>query len=141
MHQGNLEKLGVSAWHERNEKWKMVVKGISREDFPKNCLREWSNSSSRRLTHDCFRKMIQQFTSEGSPIYLPTLDMMFSSAKTFCFENDVFLSFGLGMCEGVGKDSRNGIGHVDIQVGSCICLNVFMLTIACALRWRVTHVG
>ena len=54
MHRGNLEKLGVSARHERNEKWIMVVKGISSEDFMKNCLREWSNSSSRRLTHDCF---------------------------------------------------------------------------------------
>ena len=28
------------------------------------------------------------------------------------------------MCEGVGEDSRHGIGHVDIQVGSCICLSV-----------------
>ena len=54
MHQDNLEKLGVSAWHERNDKWIMVVKGISREDFPKNYLGEWSNSSSWRLTHDCF---------------------------------------------------------------------------------------
>ena len=27
------------------------------------------------------------------------------------------------MREGVGEDSRHGIGHVDIQVGSCICLN------------------
>ena len=42
-------------------------------------------------------------------------------------ENYVFLSFGLGMSEGVGEDSRHGIGHVDIQVGSCICLNAFML--------------
>ena len=32
------------------------------------------------------------------------------------------LTFGLGMCEGVGEDSRHGIGHVDIQVGSCIFL-------------------
>ena len=53
--------------------------------------------------------------------------MMFSRIKSFCFENDVFLTFGLGMCEGVGEDSRHGIGHVDIQVGSCIRLNVFML--------------
>ena len=59
MHWGNLEKLGVSAWHERNE-------------------------------------------------------------------NDVLLAFGLGMCEGVGEDSRHGIGHVDIQVGSCICLSVIV---------------
>ena len=41
-------------------------------------------------------------------------------------ENNVFLAFGLGMCEGVGEDSRHGIGHVDIQVGSCIYLSVFV---------------
>ena len=92
------------------KKWKMVVKGISREDFLKNCLGEWSNSSSRRLTHDCFGKMIQQFTSEGSPIYLSKLGMMFSRTKTFCFENDVFLTFGLGMREGVSEDARSGKG-------------------------------
>ena len=43
------------------------------------------------------------------------------------------------MCKGVSEDSRHGIEHVDIQVGSCICLNVFVIT--CALRWGVTHVG
>ena len=47
---------------------------------------------------------------------------------------------GLGMCEGVGEDSRHEIGHVDIQVGSCICL-MCLVVITCALRWRVTHVG
>ena len=31
----------------------------------------------------------------------------------------------MSMCEGVDEDSRHGIGHVDIQVGSCICLTVF----------------
>ena len=117
----------MSAWHERNEKGKMIVKGISREYFPKNCLGEWCNSTSRRLTHDCSKKMIQQFASEGSPIYLPKLGSVFSRTKRFCFENDVLLAFGLSMCEGVGEDSRHGIRHVDIQVGSCICLNVFML--------------
>ena len=25
-----------------------------------------------------------------------------------------------------GEDSRHGIGHVDIQVGSCICLSVIV---------------
>ena len=101
------------------------MKGISTKDFPKNCLGEWSNSSSRRLTYDCFGKMIQQFASVDSPIYLPKLGMMFSRTKTFCFENCIFLTFGLGMCEEVGEDSRHGIGHVDIQVGSCIFLSVF----------------
>ena len=28
------------------------------------------------------------------------------------------------MREGVGEDSGHGIGYVDIQVGSCICLSV-----------------
>ena len=80
---------------------------ISREDFPKNCLGKWSNSSSRRLTHDYLRKMIEQFASESSQIYFPKLDMRFSRTKIFCFENDVFLTFGLGMREGVSEDSRN----------------------------------
>ena len=69
--------------------------------------------------------MIQQFVSEGSPIYLPKLGSTFSRTKIFCFENDVFLVFGLGMCKGVGDDSTHKIRHVDIQVGSCICLSVF----------------
>ena len=72
-----------------------------------------------------FGKMIQQFTSEGCPIYLSKLGSVFSRTKIFCFENCIFLTFGLGMCEGVGEDSRHGIGHVDIQVGLCICLSVF----------------
>ena len=52
----------------------------------------------------------------------------------------ILLTFGLGMCEGVGEDSRHEIGHVDIQVGSCIYLSVIVVMI-CALRWGVTHVG
>ena len=86
------------------------MKGISREDFPKNCLGELSNSSSRRLTHDCFGKITQQFASKGILIYLPKLGMMFSRTKTSCFENDVFLAFGLGMREGVSEGSRSGKG-------------------------------
>ena len=53
MHRGNLRKLGVSAWYERNKKKKRM-----------------------------------------------------------------FSRVGLGMREGVGEDSRHGIGYVDIQVGS-----------------------
>ena len=43
------------------------------------------------------------------------------------------------MCERVSEDSRHGIGHVDIQVGSCICLSIVAIT--SALRWGVTRVG
>ena len=38
----------------------------------------------------------------------------------------ILLAFGLGMCEGVGDDSGHGIGHVDIRVGSCNCLDVIV---------------
>ena len=104
----------------------MVVKGISRKIFRKISLEKWSISSSRRWTHDCLEKMIQQFTSEGNPIYLLNLGSKFSRTKNFCFENCILLSFGLGMCEGVSEESKHGIGHVDIQVGLCICLSVIV---------------
>ena len=32
------------------EKWNMIVKGISMEDFPKNWVGRWSNSSLRMRT-------------------------------------------------------------------------------------------
>ena len=32
---------------------------------------------------------------------------------------------------GVSEDSGHGIGHVDILVGSCNCLNVFVLPCMC----------
>ena len=48
---------------------------------------------------------------------LPKLDSKFSRTKRFCCENWIFLlAFGLGICEGVGEDSRHGFGHVDIRV-------------------------
>ena len=39
------------------------------------------------------------------------------------------------MCEGVGEDSGHGIGHVDIRVGSCNCLDVIVCHDMC------TYVG
>ena len=76
----------------------------------KNCLGELSNSSSRRLTHDCFGKITQQFASKGCPIYLPKLGSVFSRTKIFCFENNIFLTLGLGIREGVSEGSRSGKG-------------------------------
>ena len=104
------------------------MKRILREDFPKNCFGESSNSSSRRLTHDYLRKMIQQFALEGSPIYLLKLGMRFSRTKVFCFKNDVFLTFGLGMHEGVSEGSRHGSGWVTFSSISCrhLSMNIFV---------------
>ena len=43
----------------------------------------------------------------------------------------LYNKFDLGMFEGVGEDSRHGIGHVDIQVGSCIYLSVIVFHDMC----------
>ena len=51
--------------------------------------------------------------------------MRFQEQKAFVLKIVFLLAFGLDMCVGVSEDSRHGIGHVDIQVGSCICLSVF----------------
>ena len=57
--------------------------------------------------------------------------MSFRGQKAFVLKTVFLLAFGLGMCEGVGEDSRLGIGHVDIQVGSCICLSVIVFHAVC----------
>ena len=59
---------------------------------------------------NCFGELSNKFASEDSPIYLPKLGMMFSRTKTFCFENCIFLTFGLGIREGVSEGSRSGKG-------------------------------
>ena len=53
--------------------------------------------------------------------------MSFREQKSFVLKTVILLAFGLGICEGVDEDSGHGIGHVDIRVGSCNCLNVFVL--------------
>ena len=51
--------------------------------------------------------------------------MCFQEQKAFVLKTVFLLAFGLGS-EGVGEDLKHGIGHVDIQVGSCICLSVIV---------------
>ena len=107
----------------------MIVKGISREDFPENCVRRLSNSSFRMRTNDCFGKLSNIFAYEGSPIYLPNLGSKFSRTKRFCFENDILLTFGLGMHEGVSEGSRHGSGWVTFSSISCkhLSRNIYVL--------------
>ena len=66
---------------------------------------------------NCFGRLSNIFASEGSPICLLNLGSKFSRTKAFVLKTVILLAFGLGMCEGVGEDSRHGFGHVDIQVG------------------------
>ena len=109
------------------------------DDFPENCVGRWSNNYTSEEPMNCLGRFFNTFTSEGSPIILPKFGSVFSRTTSFVLKTVILLAFGLGICEGVGEDSGHGIGHVDIRVGSCNCLNVFVCH-ACALRWGVTHV-
>ena len=50
----------------------------------------------------------------------------FREQRVFVLKTVILLAFGLGKCERIGEDSRHGIGHVDIQVESRICLSVIV---------------
>ena len=93
--------------------------------------------------HDCFGKLTNQFSLEGSPIFFTdTFGSVFSRTTSFVLKMIIFLIHGLSKCEGVSEDSRHGNGHVNIQVGSRIYLSVCLnWSIAYALKWRVTHLG
>ena len=55
---------------------------------------------------------------EKIPIGLCSV-VSFQQQKDFVVKTGYFYShIGLGMCEGVGEDSRHGFEHVDIRVGS-----------------------
>ena len=101
------------------------------EDFPKNCLGELCNSSSRRWTHDCFGELPSNSPRRVVQYIYRNSVVCFREQTTFVWKTVVLLAFGLGMCEGVGEDSRHGIGHVDIQVGSCIYLSVIVFHDMC----------
>ena len=52
--------------------------------------------------------------------------MSFREQKAFVLKTVILFAFGLSMCEGVGEDSGHRIGHVDIRVCSCNCLDVIV---------------
>ena len=82
--------------------------------------------------YELFRRVIQQILLRGlSNKFYRNSVVSFQEQKTFVFKIVFLLAFGLGMCEGVGEDSRHGIGHVDIHVGSCICLDVIVFQDMC----------
>ena len=80
---------------------------------------------------NCFGGLSNSFASEGCPINFTKLGSKFLRKKSFCLKTVFLLAFGLGMCEGVGEDSRHGFGHVDNQVGSCIFLDVIVFHDMC----------
>ena len=80
-----------------------------------------------RGAHELFRMVIQQIRLEGlSNKFYRNSVVSFREQKAFVLKTVFLLAFVLGICEGVGEDLRHGIGHVDIQVGSCIYLSVIV---------------
>ena len=77
--------------------------------------------------HELFRRVIQQIHLGGlSNKFYRNSVVSFREQKAFVLKTVILLAFDLGMCEGVGEDSRHGIGHVDIQIGSCIYFSVIV---------------
>ena len=67
---------------------------------------------------------------------------MFSRTKTFCFENSVFLTLGLGMREGVSEGSRHGSGWVTFSSISCRYLSMIMYLLECVcVESLYVHLG
>ena len=95
---------------------------ILSESYPKNCVGKIVQQFTSKGPMNCFGELPNKLTRRiVQHIYIGGL----SSFKTNIFVWKMIFIHGLDMCEGVDEDSRHGIGHVDIQVGSCICLNVF----------------
>ena len=77
--------------------------------------------------HELFRMVIQKIRLGGlSNKFYQNSVVSFREQKALVLKSVILLAFDLDMCEGVGEDSRHGFGNVDIQVGSCICLDVIV---------------
>ena len=75
-----------------------------KEDFPKNCLGELSNSSSRRRTHDYFEELRSNSPWRVVQYIYRNSVVSFREQKPFVLKTVFLLAFGLSMCEGVGED-------------------------------------
>ena len=111
-------------------KMKTVVKRISRKIFRIIALESGLtvHLGGGPMT---VRKNYPEFASEVVQYIYRNSVVCFQERKAFVLKPVFFIAFGLGMCEGVGEDLRHGIGHVDIQVGSCICLSVIVFHDMC----------
>ena len=110
----------------KENKKENIVKGIRRKIFRRIVLGDFPTIHVGG-PHELFRRVIQQIRLGGlSNKFYRNSVVSFREQKTFVLKTVILLAFGLGMCEGVGEDSRHEIGHIDIQVGSCICLSVIV---------------
>ena len=89
--------------------------------------------------HELFQRVIQQIRLGGlfNRFYQNSV-VCFREQKPFCFENIVFLTFGLDMREGVSERSRSGKGWVAFSSISCRHSSRIMYLLECV--WLPLHV-
>ena len=58
---------------------------------------------------NCFRRLSNIFTSEGCPTFYRNSVVCFQEQIALVLKTVILLAFGLGICEGVGEDSRHGL--------------------------------
>ena len=58
---------------------------------------------------NCFGRLSNRFTSKSCPIFYQNSVVCFQEQIALVLKIVILLAFGLGICEGVGEDSRHGL--------------------------------
>ena len=58
---------------------------------------------------NCFGRLSNKFASEGCSIFYRKSVVCFQEQIGFVLKTIILLAFDLGICEGVGEDSRHGL--------------------------------
>ena len=58
---------------------------------------------------NCFGRLSNSFALEGCPIFYQKSIVCFLEQMAFVLKTVILLAFILGICEGVGEDSRHGL--------------------------------
>ena len=97
----NVCEMNFNGRFSKELPWRDVQQITSNEDHDR--FRDLSSNSPQRVVQYFYRNSVVSFQEQ----------------KAFVVKTGYFYShIVLGMCEGVGDDSRHGFGHIDIRVGS-----------------------
>ena len=58
---------------------------------------------------NCFEELSNRFATKGCPIFYRNSVACFQEQIAFVLKTVILLAFDLGICEGVGEDSRHGL--------------------------------
>ena len=92
--------------------------------------------------HDCFGKLTNQFASEGSPIFLPNISVVYFQEQIgFVLKMIIFsyMAFASVRESVRTRDMGMACRHSSRITNLLGC--VFILEHCTALRWRVAHLG